>query len=124
MAFASNGIRDAFEGQSEAGFVAWTYASYDALEEILQPGYFHSFSRFAPGDLVYVGTQPRPASSPWATRHQGKEIRRALLMVRGRDEQGVMRMRLVQDYGRPDDDDAPLMQPKKARGRPPKAAAE
>jgi hypothetical protein len=45
MALVSNGIRDAFEGQSEAGFVAWTYASYDPLEEILQAGYFQSFSR-------------------------------------------------------------------------------
>jgi hypothetical protein len=45
MAFVSNGIRDAFEGQSEAGFVAWTYASYDSLEDILQPGYFQTFSR-------------------------------------------------------------------------------
>ncbi len=45
MGFASNGIRDAFEGQSEAGFVAWTYASYDPLEEILQPGYFNGFGR-------------------------------------------------------------------------------
>ena len=35
-----------------------------------------------------------------------------------------MRMRLVHDYGRPEDPDAPLMQPPKPRGRPPKAAAE
>jgi hypothetical protein len=80
--------------------------------------------RRAPGDLVYVGTQPRPKSSPWTTRHQGKEIRRALLMVRGRDEQGIMRMRLVQDYGRPDDPDSPTAQPRRARGRPPKTTEE
>ena len=103
--------------------MAWTFASYDSLEEILQPVYFNGFGRFAPGDLVYVGTQPRPRSSPWTTRHQGKEIRRALLMVRGRDEQGVMRMRLVHDYGRPEDPDSPMMQPPKPRGRP-KARAE
>jgi len=38
MAFASNGLRDAFEGQGEAGFVAWTYATYDTLEQVLAPG--------------------------------------------------------------------------------------
>ena len=120
MAFASNGIRDAFEGQGEAGFVAWTYATNDRLEDILKPGYFNSFARFAPGDLVYVGTTPRPAGSPWVTQHQGTEIRRALLMVRGRGEDGILRMRLVQDYGRPDDPDAPLAAARKSRGRPPK----
>ena len=123
MAFASNGIRDAFEGQGEAGFVAWTYATNDRLEDILQPGYFNGFSRFAPGDLVYVGTTPRPTSSPWTTQHQNTEIHRALLMVRGRGEDGSLRMRLVQDYGRPDDPDATLLATKKSPGRPPKKAA-
>ncbi len=120
MGFASNGIRDAFEGQGEAGFVAWTYATHDKLEQVLQPGYFNSFSRMAPGDLVYVGTTPRPTSSPWVTQHQNTEIRRALLMVKGRGEDGILRMRLVHDYGRPDDPDAPLSAVKKSRGRPPK----
>lgn len=124
MVFASHGIRDAFEGQGEAGFVAWTYATYDSLEQVLAPGYFNGFKRFSPGDLIYVGTQPRPATSPWTTQQQGKEIRRALLMVRGRDEQGITRVRLVQDYGRPDDADAQLAQPKKGPGRPPKDAGE
>ena len=120
MVFASNGTRDAFEGQGEAGFVAWTCATHDKLEDILKPGYFNSFGRFAPGDLVYVGTKPRPQGSPWVTQHQNTEVRRALLMVKGRDEDGILRMRLVQDYGRPDDPDAPLVAPKKSRGRPPK----
>jgi hypothetical protein len=47
MAFASNGLRDAFEGQGEAGFVAWTYATYDTLEQVLAPSYFTSLRRFA-----------------------------------------------------------------------------
>jgi hypothetical protein len=47
MGFASNGIRDAFEGQGEAGFVAWTYATHDKLEDILKSGYFNSFGAVA-----------------------------------------------------------------------------
>jgi hypothetical protein len=76
--------------------------------------------RQAPGDLVYVGTKPRPAGSPWVTQHQNTDIHRVLLMVRGRGEDGILRMRLVHDYGRPDDPDAPLTTTKKSRGRPPK----
>ena len=83
----------------EAGFVAWFYASYDSLEEILQPGYFNGFSRSPIRGLPAVGLLEA-------------------IMVRGRDEQGIMRMRLVHDYGRPEDPDAPMMQPPKPRGRP------
>ena len=137
MVFASNGLRDAFEGQGEAGFIAWTYATCDTLEQVLAPGYFNSFRRFglpgayrpvglheAGGDLVHVGTKPRPASSPWTTRHQNTEVRRALLMAKGRDVEGRLHVRLVQDHGRPDDPDAPLAAAKRSRGRPAKAAAE
>lgn len=118
MSYAATGLRDAFEGQGEAGFMAWTYVSYDPLETILAPGYFNSVSRFEPGDLVFLGTRPRPAMSPWTTQHQGKETRRALLMVRGRGEDGQMRVRLVQDYGRPEDPDGVMQEPKRGRGRP------
>jgi hypothetical protein len=118
MVFKSNGLRDAFEGQGEAAFMAWTYTSHDPLEAILGCGYFNKVGRLAVGDLVYVASQPRPANSPWVTQHQGQETRRALLMVRGRDAAGQMVMRLVQDYGRPDDPDAPLVVPRKPRGRP------
>ena len=41
-------------------------------------------------------------------------------MIRGRGDDGQMRVRLVQDYGRPDDPDAPLAAARKSRGRPPK----
>jgi hypothetical protein len=120
MVFRANGLRDAFEGQGEAGFTDWSYASYDPLETILAPGYFASVDRLAPGHLIHVGTRPRPANSPWATQQQGTETRRALLMVRGRDDKGVIQVRLVQDYGRPEDADAVLAAEKKPRGRPPK----
>ena len=39
-------------------------------------------------------------------------------MGRGRDDKGVMQVRLVQDYGRPEDPDAVLAAPKRPRGRP------
>ena len=124
MALRSHGLRDAFEAQGEAGFMAWTYGTYDPLETVLRPGYFNGFGRFKPGDLLYVGTSPRPESSPWATQHTGSDIRRALLMVRGKDDQGRTLVRLVQDYGGPDDGDAPMGSPlppvKRGRGRPPK----
>ena len=77
----------------------------------------------AGGDLAYVGTTPRPTSSPWTTQHQNTEIHRALLMVKGRGEDGQMRVRLVQDYGRPDYPDAALLVSKRSPGRPPKKAA-
>ena len=35
---------------------------------------------------------------------------------------GIVRVRVVQDYGRPEDPDAVLLEPPKKRGRPPKAA--
>ena len=124
MGSLSSGLRDAFEGQGDAGFFAWTYASFDRLEEILRPGYFNSAHRLAPGDLVYVGTRPRPATSPWSKGQASTEIHRALLMVKGRDADGLMRVRLVQDYGRPDDPEAPLAAAKRGRGRPAKATAE
>ena len=84
---------------------------------VLAPGYFNC-ARFAPGDLVYVGTKPRLEHSPWSTQHRNRDIHRALLMIRGRDDQGRMRVRLVQDYGRPDDPDAPRVAAKRSRGRP------
>ena len=40
-------------------------------------------------------------------------------MAKGRGDDGILRMRLVQDYGRPDDPDAPLAAPRKSLGRPP-----
>ena len=88
--------------------MVWTYASFDPLAEILEPGYFTGVTRFRVGDLVYVGTAPRPADSPWTRLPTGREIRRALVMIKGRDERGRVLVRLVQDFGGPNDADAPL----------------
>ena len=143
MGFQSNGLRDVFEGQGEAGFIAYTYATFDPLEEVLVPGYFSSCRRLAVGDLIFVGTRPRPPASAWMAAQKQTPIRRALLMVASRDEWHRVAVRLVQDYGGPSDGDTPMVgrvptdggdapmvgdaspvQAKRKRGRPPKAAGE
>lgn len=124
MGFQSNGLRDAFEGQGEAGFTAWSYASFDPLEQVLAPGYFTHCQRLAVGDLIFVGTRPRPVMSAWMATQKQTPIRRALLMVADRDEWGQVAVRLVQDYGGPNDGDASLVEAKRGRGRPRKATGE
>jgi hypothetical protein len=51
---------------------------------------------------------------------KGHETRRALLMVREVDPGGRVRVRLVQDYGRPEDPDARMAEVPRKRGRPAK----
>jgi hypothetical protein len=75
MAFASNGLRDAFEWQGEVEGMFCTSASSDPLRAILLRGYLNSVSLRLPGNLVYVETMPRPAGSPWARQCQSLEIR-------------------------------------------------
>lgn len=104
--------------------MVFTYACFDPLDEVLRPGYFRALDRIRVGDLIYLGISPRPAKAVWQTRHQGHETRRALLMVRGRGEDGQVRVRLVLDYGRPDDPDAEIAHSKRGRGRPAKTGAE
>jgi len=58
-----------------------------------------------PGDLIYVSTRPR-RERPGA-RETG-EVRMALVMVRAGERVGVA-VRLVQDFGGPDDPDAATM---------------
>jgi len=125
MGFQSNGLRDAFEGQGDAGFTVWSYATFDPLEAVLTSGYFNSCKRLAVGDLIFVGTRPRPVTSAWMAAQKQTPIRRALLMVADRDAWGQINVRLVQDYGGPGDVDAPMgsgaAEGKRGRGRPPKS---
>ena len=118
MAFMANGLRDAFEGQGDAQFFAFSYACFDPLEEVLEPGYFPSGRLLKVGDLIFVGTRPRPAGNPWHPLKPKAEIRRALLMVSGLDARGRLTVRLVQDYGRPEDPSASIAATKRPRGRP------
>ena len=108
MAFQSNGLRDAFEGQGDAGFVVYSYATFDPLEAVTAPGYFSGCKRLAVGDLIFVGTRPRPVTSAWMAAQKQTPIRRALLMVADRDEWGRIKVRLVQDYGGPNDGNASI----------------
>jgi hypothetical protein len=50
------------------------------------------------GDMNLVGSRPRPALDPWASKSH--EIRRVLLMVREFDPGGRVQVRLAQDYRR------------------------
>ena len=108
MGFQSNGLRDAFEGQGEAGFIVYSYATFDPLEAVTAPGYFNGCRRLAAGDLIFVGTRPRPVTSAWMAAQKQTPIRRALLMVAERDDWGQIRVRLVQDYGGPNHADASI----------------
>jgi hypothetical protein len=121
MAFASHRFAYAFEAQGELGFTYWTYATSDELREVLTADYFGSMCRsMRVGDVILVGTRPQPSVSPW--RSSNGETRRVLLMVNDVDPGGIVRVRVVQDYGRPEDPDAELALPPRKRGRPPKAA--
>ncbi|MFO1037228.1 MAG: hypothetical protein U1E45_10315 [Geminicoccaceae bacterium] len=100
MPFAAHRLRSVFEAQSEIGFMAWSYVTTDPLRQVLDDGYFSAVSTLLrPGDLVYLGISPLPSLSPWTAEAQ--TVRRCLLMVAG--PAGRPRMRLVQDYGGPDD---------------------
>ena len=92
-----------------------------------------------PGDLIYVSVRPPDRRGVSACRRsqaggaEPGEVHMALVMVRA-GEQGAPSVRLVQDFGRPDDPDAlgdlgrataPTAVPalpvpvKRGRGRPP-----
>ena len=121
MTFSAHRLRAVFEGQGEHGFMVWTYATNDPIEEVLASGYFAGpRNLLRVGDLIYLGVSQREPLSPWIDR--APETRRALLMVQAHDG-GPVRVRLVQDYGRPEDPSAPLMVPPRPRGRPRKEDA-
>lgn len=75
------------------------------LEEVLAR---HDYFRRAcglmhPVDLIYVSTRPRLESAGGPELGaEGREVRRALVMVRGCDR-GAPSVRLVQDCGLPED---------------------
>ncbi len=106
MPFIIHGLRPVFEGQGEFGFTVWTYAANDPLEEMLEEGYFNSAMRlFRPGDLIFLGPTRRPAGSGWPDRT--KETRRALAMVAHVWPGRSVGVRLVLDFGRPEDPGLP-----------------
>jgi hypothetical protein len=113
MGFRQSDLQPAFEVSGTHPFRAFGYGTTDPLEEVLGPGYMRGgASILSPGDLIYVRTCPRrDAASAWAVG----ETRVALLMVVGW-ERSAMRLRLVQDFGRPEDGARPA---RASESRPP-----
>jgi hypothetical protein len=113
----------------------------DRLEEMLARDYSGvARGLLRPGELIYVSTSPRRERDGGAERG---EVRLALVMVRAEERspaQADGSVRLVQDFGRPDDPaetlispvspwpatamEAPAAPPKRGRGRPPGSRTE
>jgi hypothetical protein len=105
MGFRQSDLQPAFEGPGTQPFRIWGYGTTDPLEEVLAPAYMRSGgSSLSPGDLIYVRTCPRRDG---ASGRELGETRVALLMVVGW-ERNAMRLRLVQDFGRPEDGAVPV----------------
>ena len=111
MAFAEAGLGLVAEAGCVLGFTWWSYATTDPLGRVLEPGYFNALSRrVQAGELVLVGVRPGPGGAD--------AVRRALLMVSRAVRNGAVSVRLVQDYGGPEDAGPPLPEPPRPRGRP------
>jgi hypothetical protein len=122
MGFRRSDLQEAFFVPGSYPFRVWGYGTTDPLEAVLARDYFRSAGGLMhPGDLIYVAVRPNcdpvslraqraPAGAPAPQRNglrgeiQG-EMRMALVMVRG-GENGAPSVRLVQDFGCPDDPDA------------------
>jgi hypothetical protein len=126
MGFRRSNLQEAIHVPGDHGFRIWGYGTTDPLADLLSPGYFRAAGTLLQsGQLIFVSTLPR--RDPWGA--ELGETRSALVMVRT-VERGVPTVRLVQDFGRPDDatpapaDSAaapanPPPPPKRGRGRPP-----
>jgi hypothetical protein len=127
MAFRRSDLQEAFFVPGTHPFRVWGYGTADPLEAVLAPGYFVlARALLRPGELIYVSARPPRADG------SAPEARLALVMVRAQDrvaDQAEGSVRLVQDFGRPDDGAAPVAAPaarvapeppiKRGRGRPP-----
>ena len=145
MGFRRSDLQEAFFVPGSYPFRVWGYGTTDPLEDVLGQSYFRSAGGLMhPGDLIYVAVRPPCASAAgpvslrvqrqWAESAGPGSMRMALVMVRG-GENGAPSVRLVQDYGCPDDPDpsplaatpAPAEPPapstatpaRRGRGRPP-----
>ena len=131
MAFRRSDLQEAFFVPGTHAFRVWGYGTTDPLEEVLAPHYFNAAGELRPGELIYVSTTPGPVH---AGGPEHGEVRLALVMVR-RDGRGAASVRLVQDFGGPDDApgtlnasvpsqpatslETPPVPVKRGRGRPP-----
>jgi hypothetical protein len=129
MGFRQSGLQEAFFVPGDHAFRVWGYGTTDPLEEVLRPGYFGAGNMMHPGELIYLRMQAQP---PARLRGPVPEpVHMALVMAVGRERNGAVRLRLVQDFGRTDarqaEAAAPLTlsfggaaveAPKRQRGRP------
>jgi hypothetical protein len=127
MAFRRSDLQEAFFVPGTHPFRVWGYGTADPLEAVLAPGYFAlARALLRPGELIYVSARPARADGA------APEVRLALVMVRAQSRAADRvdgSVRLVQDFGRPDDGAAPLAAPaagaapepaiRRGRGRPP-----
>jgi hypothetical protein len=126
MGFRRSDLQEAFFVPGTHAFRVYGYGTSDALEEVLRPNYFAAAGALLrPGELIYVSAGRRSGSAG----AESGDVHMALVMVRA-GERGAPSIRLVQDFGRPDDSDGPratataavpaLPAPaKRGRGRPP-----
>jgi hypothetical protein len=137
MAFRPYDLQEAFFVPGTHAYRVWGYGTLDALEEVLQPGYFAAASSLLrPGQMIYVSARRHRRTSGPARELGPEDVHMALLMVAKAAERGGARsapsVRLVQDFGCPDSPAAlasatiaPLAQAvevapiKRGRGRPP-----
>jgi hypothetical protein len=68
-----------------------------------------------PGELIYVSMQPQARTD----RPEREDARVVPVIVR-RGERGTASVRLVQNFGGPDDPPATPLRVKRGRGRPPR----
>ena len=102
MGFRRSDLQEAFFVPGTHPFRVWGYGTTDPLGEVLSSDYFRAAGGLMqPGDLIYVSTRPR-RERPGAP--ETGEVRMALVMVRAA-ERGGATVRLVQDFGGPDDPD-------------------
>jgi len=131
MGFRRSDLQEAFFVPGSYPFRVWGYGTTDPLEDVLQHDYFRSAGGLMhPGDLIYVAVRPPCAAAAgpvslrvqrqWAESAGPGSMRMALVMVKG-GENGAPSVRLVQDYGCPDDPDAAT--PVAARPPPAEPAA-
>lgn len=115
MGFRRSDLQEAFLVAGTHPFRVWGYGTTDRLDEVLGEHYFRDANAMLqPGELIYVTMQPRAR----VERAQHEDVRVALVMVRC-SERGTASVRLVQDFGGPNDPSAALAPVKRGRGRPP-----
>jgi hypothetical protein len=115
MSFRRSDLQEAFLVAGTHGFRVWGYGTTDSLDEVLAEHYFRDANAvLQPSELIYVSMKPRAR----ADRPEREDVRVALVMVR-RCERGTASVRLVQDFGGPNDPSATPGPAKRGRGRPP-----